>query len=142
MHRSKTRKYEFHVLVAIIGIVSLFLMSALQQMRAEFEKTTVQSEAATLRICLLERMTRHQSFGGALPHSKNPVVWAGHAPDNYLGERNKAPEEISVWYYDTQRQELIYRHRSGAETRFRLAQGADIAKVAGSLGGIGLLRIE
>jgi hypothetical protein len=142
MHRYKTRKYEFSVLIAIIGLLALFLMNALQEMRDEFEKTAVQSEAAALRIYLIGRLAHHQLQGGVLPHSKNPVVWAGHAPGNYLGERSVSPEENSVWYYDTRRQELIYRNRSGVETRFRLAQGTEITKVSGTLGGVGLLRIN
>ena len=142
MERHKTRRYEFPALVAIAGALSLFLMNALQEMRAEFEKTTVQSEAAALRVSLLDRLAHHQSVGGPLPQSKNPVVWAGYLPGNYRGERDGPSEEAGIWYYDTRRQELIYRYRAGNEARFRLARGAETANAAGSLGGIGLLRVD
>lgn len=136
------KKYEFPILVAIIGLAALFLMEALQEMRVEFEKTSVQSEAAALRRYLLDRLAHHQLTGGPLPESKNPIVWVGEPPENYLGERGEPPEEGGVWYFDTRAQELVYRYRAGNETRFRLARGADIANAPGSLGGIGLLRLE
>ncbi|MFT3961192.1 hypothetical protein [Propionivibrio sp.] len=142
MDRRAARRYEFPVLVAIIGVLAFLLLDRLDGARAGFEDAAMQSEAAALRVELLDRLAHHQAVGGRLPDSRNPVVWAGRAPENYLGERDAAPADGGVWYFDTRRQELAYRYRSGREARFRLVRGAEAAGAQGSLGGIGLLRVD
>jgi len=141
MDRREARRYEFPVLVAIIAILATLLLNALESMRAEFEDAAVQSEVAALRVELMDRLTHHQAVGGRLPESRNPVVWAGRQPGEYLGELDTAPEAGGVWYFDTRREELAYRYRSGREARFRLVRGAEALGVKGSMGGVGLLRV-
>ena len=53
-----------------------------------------------------------------------------------------APETGGVWYFDRPRGELAYRFQSGREARFRLVRGAEAAGGAGTLGGVGLLRVD
>ena len=50
--------------------------------------------------------------------------------------------EQSEAYVDRVRGELVYCFRSGREARFRLVRGAEAAGVAGTLGGVGLLRVD
>jgi hypothetical protein len=142
MDRSITRKYEFPLMVLIICAVAWLLLSALQDMREQYEAANMQVEVSVLRNQLLDRLAHHQSVGGPLPGSRNPVVWAGYEPVNYLGELDNAPTEGNVWYFDTRRQELTYRYRSGREARFRLVGGTAAVGAQGALGGIGLLRVE
>ncbi|GHU07772.1 hypothetical protein FACS1894158_16450 [Betaproteobacteria bacterium] len=142
MDTGQARKYEFPLLVLILCGLAWLLLNALQDMREQYEVAAMQVEASVLRNELLDRLAHHQSVGGGLPDSRNPVVWAAYKPENYLGELDNAPAEGNVWYFDTRRQELAYRYRSGREARFRLVGGAAAAGAQGVLGGIGLLRVD
>ncbi|MFB0936557.1 MAG: hypothetical protein QMB52_12355 [Propionivibrio sp.] len=141
MDRREGRRYEFPVLVAIIGVLAFLLMNALDRVREEFEEAAVQSEVAALRVELMDRLAHHQLVGGALPESRNPLLWIERKPGNYLGELEATPEAGGVWYFDRKREELVYRYRSGREVRFRLVRGVAAGGVKGSLAGVGLARI-
>jgi len=142
MDRRETRKYELPLLVAIIGVLALLLLNALEAMRVEIEEAAVQSEVAALRVELLDRLAHRQRVGGPLPASPNPLRWVERMPQNYVGERDSAPEEKGVWYFDARRETLVYRYRGGNEAAFRLVRGREASGVAGSLGGIGLQRVD
>jgi len=141
MDRREGRRYEFPVLVAIIGVLAFLLMNALDRVREEFEEAAVQSEVAALRVELMDRLAHHQLVGGALPESRNPLLWIERKPGNYLGELEATPEAGGVWYFDRKREELVYRYRSGREARFRLVRGVEAGGVKASLAGVGLARI-
>ena len=136
------RLYEFAVAVLVIAVLAWLLMRALDRAREEVEEATVQSEAAALRVELLDAQAHRAAFGGALPVGDNPLRWVNRQPAAYLGERDAAPETGGVWYFDRPRGELAYRFQSGREARFRLVRGAEAAGVAGTLGGVGLLRVD
>ena len=140
--RQTRRKFEFAVLVLIVGALALFLLRALDNAREEIEEATVLSEVAALRVELLDALAHREAVGGALPASANPLRWAGREPAVYLGELDAAPVARGVWYFDRAHGELIYRFRSGREARFRLVRGAQAAGVPGTLAGIGLLRVD
>ena len=142
MDRREARKYEFPVLVVIIGILAFLLMNALEKVREEIEDAAMQSEVAALRVELMDRLAHHQAVGGHLPASRNPLRWVERRPGNYLGELGAAPDAGEVWYFDTRREELVYRYRSGREASFRLVRGAEAVGVSGSLGGVGLRRLQ
>ena len=142
MDRNRPRKYEFAVLVAIISILALLLMQGLERMRAEVEEATVQTEAAAIRVELMDWLAHREAVGGKLPESRNPLRWIARQPEAYLGELNAAPEQRGVWYFDSQRDELVYRFRSAREARFRLVSGVEAANVQGRLAGIGLRRLD
>jgi len=136
------RKYELAVLVLAVGVLALVLMRALDGAREEIEEATVQSEAAALRVELLDALAHREAFGGALPPGDNPLRWAGREPAAYLGELDAAPAARGVWYFDRAHGELVYRFRSAREARFRLVRGAAAAGVPGTLAGIGLRRVD
>jgi hypothetical protein len=142
MDKGEARKYEFPLLVLILCALAWLLLHALQEIREQYEAATMQVEVSVLRNELLDRLAHHQAVGDRLPDSRNPVVWAGYKPENYLGELDNATTERNVWYFDTRRQELAYRYRSGREARFRLAGGTAATETQGVLGGIGLLRMD
>lgn len=141
MDRREARRYEFPVLVAIIGILAFLLLNALDWARDEFEDAAMQSEVAALRVELMDRLAHHQTFGGKLPDSDNPLAWVERRPGSYAGERDGAPDAGGVWYFDRKRQELVYRYRSGKEARFRLVRGAEAGAVRGGLAGVALQRV-
>ena len=139
------RRYEFALLVLIIGVLALLLLQALERARREIEEASLQSEVAALRIGLLARVAHREAHGGAWPESENPVLWAGLEPKEYRGESAVAPNERNVWYFDRERRELVYRYRAGDEARFRLERAAPpnaADAVPGRLGGVGLRRVD
>ena len=140
--RQARRKYEFAVLVLVVGALALFLLRALDDAQQAVEEARVQAEVAALRVELLDALAHREAVGGALPASANPLRWAGREPAAYLGELDAAPVARGVWYFDLGQGELIYRFSSGRESRFRLVRGAAAAGVAGTLGGVGLLRVD
>lgn len=142
MDTIRPRKFEFALLVAIIAVLAVVLMNALERVRVEMEEAGVQTEAAAIRIELLDRLAHREAVGGRLPESNNPVRWIDRPPQPYLGERDAVPEETAVWYFDTQGQELVYRFRSKREARFRLVRGREAAGVAASLSGVALNRVD
>ena len=142
MDTIRPRKFEFAVLVAIIGILAVVLMSALDRVRESFEEAAVQSEAAAIRVELLDWLAHREIIGGKLPESRNPIRWIAQQPENYLGELDGAPKERGVWYFDSRRQELVYRFRFDREARFRLVRGVEAAGAPGSFVGVGLRRVE
>jgi hypothetical protein len=142
MDRNRPRKFEFAVLVAIISVLALLLMKALERTREEIEDATVQSEIAAIRVELLDRLAHRETVGGKLPESRNPMRWIARQPEGYLGELDAAPQERGVWYFDRQREELVYRFRSSREARLRLVRGAETAGTQGILAGVGLRRVD
>ena len=140
--RQARRKYEFAVLVLVVGALALVLLRALDDAQQAVEEANVQAEAAALRVELLDALAHREAFGGALPAGDNPLRWVDRQPAAYLGELDAAPVARGVWYFDRAHGELIYRFRSGREARFRLVRGAQAAGVPGALAGIGLLRVD
>lgn len=142
MAEGNRRKLEFAVAVAIVAILAAFLLPALERTRVEIEEAMVQSEAAAIRVELLDRLAHRESAGGALPDSANPIQWIGRAPEDYLGELDSAPGARGVWYFDRRAGELVYRYRVSGEARFRLMRGAGGAAARARLAGVGLLRVD
>jgi hypothetical protein len=136
------RQFEFAVVVILVAVLAILVMQALGRARSEVEEAGVQAEAAAIRVQLLERLAHRATFGGALPASDNPVDWVRLAPNNYRGAHDQAPVEQSIWYYDKAKQELIYVFDDGHRARFRLSRTAGDSGVRGTMGGIGLLRLE
>lgn len=142
MDTTLPRKFEFALLVVIIGVLAVVLMNALERVRVEIEEAGVQAEAAAIRIELLERLAHREAIGGKLPESNNPINWIDRPPQPYAGERDTEPKETAVWYFDMQRQELVYRFRSKQEARFYLARGREAAGGLATLSGVALNRVE
>ena len=142
MDTRRLRKFEFAVLVVVVGILALWLMRALGEASEDVEAAAVQSEVAAMRVELLDWLSHREAVGGNLPTSHNPVRWVGRAPVPYLGELDVPPEARGVWYYDLKREELVYRFHSPREARFRLVRGAATGNVPGMLAGVGLLRVD
>lgn len=136
------RYYEFAVVVILVSVLALALMWALERTRGEMEETMVQSEAAALRVGLIEVVAHRETFGGELPKSSNPVAWVATPPANYVGELDGAPEGKSVWYFDRRAKELIFVFRDGRRARFRLSRDASVDSQRAVVAGVGLLRLE
>lgn len=134
----RPRKFELGLLVTIIGGLVFVLLMALERAREDVEASAVQAEVAALRVELLDRLTHRELYGGAVPDSRNPLLWVARRPEGYLGELDAAPAENGVWYFDRARQVLVYRFRSGRESCYGLVRGSESGDVQGRLSGIGL----
>lgn len=142
MDWNRPRKYEFALLIGVIGVLAVVLLGALERVREDVEEAAVQAEAAALRIELLDWLAHREAHGGRLPESRNPLRWIARQPEGYLGELDAAPKVGGVWYFDRGRQELVYRFRAGREARFKLVRGAEVANASGGLAGVGLRRVD
>ncbi|MDP2881510.1 MAG: type II secretion system protein [Azonexus sp.] len=136
------RYYEFAVVVVLISILALVLMYALGRAQDAMEEARVQSEAAAIRIGLIEVVAHREVFGGELPKSANPVDWVSARPANYVGELDSRPASKSVWYFDRQARELVYLFRDGHRARFRISRDASVDSARAVVAGVGLLRLE
>lgn len=136
------RYYEFAFVVILIGLMSLFLLRALESTRVEVEESQVQSEVANIRIGLLEVVAHREGFGGSLPKSQNPLDWVSIKPANYIGELDGVPESKSVWYFDRKTEELVFRFRDGHRARFRFSRELATERSGAVLAGVGLSRLD
>jgi hypothetical protein len=142
MTSNDKRKYEFPLLVAIVGVLAYVLLGEFGTLRDDIEEAAVQSEVAAIRVELLDWLAHREAVGGKLPESGNPLRWIGRQPAAYLGELDAAPQENAVWYFDRRREELVYRFRSSREARFRLVRGTGAADVSGGFAGVALRRVD
>ncbi|HLO63424.1 MAG TPA: hypothetical protein VK165_10745 [Azonexus sp.] len=136
------RYYEFAIVVILISILALVLLAALGRTSNEMEEAGVQAEVATIRLGLIEVVAHRETFGGSLPKSDNPVDWLATRPANYLGELDGMPDNKSVWYFDRQARELIYRFRDGHRARFKLSRDGNVESQRAVVASVGLLRLE
>lgn len=136
------RYYEFAVIVVLVSVLALLLMRALDRARGDMEETIVQSEAAAMRIGLIEVVAHREAFGGELPKSSNPVDWVATKPANYVGEFDSVPNSRSVWYFDRSSNELVFLFRDGRRARFRLSRDVNVDTARAVVAGVGLLRLQ
>lgn len=138
----RDRKFEFFVVVVILGVLLAFLLNSLERVQREMEEASVQSEVSALRVELLDRLAHHETFGGPLPQGENPVIWTGRQPAGYVGELDKPPVGQGVWYYNTAEKALIYRSRYAGDLKFRLTREGGRQGAPAVLAGVGLMRLE
>lgn len=140
---SPYRRYlEFAVVVVAIAGLGLLLLQALERARQDVETAAVQGEIGALRVELMDRLAHREIAGGSLPTSRNPVDWAGRKPEGYAGEFRQPPSGGQLWYFDLERQQLVYRYRNGREVNYRLSLHEGGAAVPGKLAGVGLIQAE
>lgn len=136
------RYYEFFIVVILIGILALVLLQALWRTGNQMEEADVQADAAAIRVDLIEVVAHREVFGGELPKSDNPLDWVANRPVKYLGEVEGMPDSTSVWYFDRQAKELVYRFRDGHRARFKLSRDGNVDSPRAVVAGVGLLRLE
>jgi hypothetical protein len=136
------RYYEFAVAVALISVLALFMMQALERTRVDMEEAMVQADVAALRLGLMEVVVHRETSGGVLPGSNNPVDWVATRPASYAGELDGVPNSKSVWYFDRQAKELIYLFHDGHRARFRISRDGSVQNARAVVAGVGLLRLE
>lgn len=134
------RYYEFAIAIILIGGMSLFLLASLDSVRSDMEEALVQSEAASMRLELAEAVVHRVASSGGLPQSDNPVDWVASKPASYRGAFDTTPDERSIWYFDRQAGELVYRFHDGSLARFRLGRGGGDGRLV--ISGVSLRRLD
>lgn len=139
--QSGISKFEFAVIVALIGLVSLSLITRLEELEKEGERTevelTVRNMRVGLQLAIGERIMRGEEPRLAELVGANPVVFLGHTPRRYQ-EGDGSAAAPGVWWFDPDSRTLGYRPRQPeaftgvAMFRWQVrAQGALGGKVVG-----------
>jgi hypothetical protein len=134
------RYYEFAIAITLIGVVSFFLLASLDSVRSNMEEALVQSEAASMRLELAEAVVHRAVSNGSFSPGNNPVDWVANKPANYRGAFDAPPDERSIWYFDRQAGELVYRFHDDRRARFRLGYGGGDGRLV--ISGISLQRLD
>lgn len=133
------RYFEFAAVVILLAILLATLLFALQTAQRQMEEAAMQAEVSAIQAQLLERMARHEAFGGSLPASDNPVDWVTQPPAHYAGAVDALPAGRAGWYYETPNRQLVYQSADGGQIRYRLSRQAGGQR--GALGGVTLMRV-
>lgn len=134
-------KFEFLVVVALIGVLAAILLDRLITIQAEAERLavslTIRNMRTGLQLAIGERLMRGREDTLRELLSANPVTLLVRPPDGYVGDA-AAPAGAGSWRYDASRGVLEYRpHRPDAfegrtALRWRLvARGDDGLRVRG-----------
>jgi len=146
-HAPTARRFDFAVTLCVIGILATWLLHYLNAAQAEVEKVILNSELNSLRLGLAETWV-HKSVSNEANNfealkGSNPMRLIAERPSNYLGEFAQAPKaSTAIWYFDTQKQQLIYVFNDGLEASYILADraGKNSASLV-SVGGLDLVPV-
>lgn len=113
-------KFEFSLIVALIGIFSAFLLNRLSYYEERAEKATMESTASTIKSALRIQMSKLMIEGRAQDYAllaqQNPLDWlqqkAGKDDDP---NGNLIPDKtvLDAWHFDPASRTLIYTVKHG-----------------------------
>ncbi|WP_145842220.1 hypothetical protein [Denitratisoma sp. DHT3] len=138
-------KFEFSVLVAMLGILALALIVRLQGVEEEAERLevalTVRNIGVGLQWAIGERLMHGEEHRLAELLEANPVALLGHAPRRY----GEAPGGAGSWWFDPETRTLGYRprqpHAFGGKTVLYWRIGAR-GMLGGRVVGLRLMPVE
>jgi general secretion pathway protein G len=120
-----THRFDFAITLCVIGILATCLLHYLNAAQNEFEKAIQKTELNNLQLGITETWV-HNSMSNksmnieALKNS-NPMLLIATKPNNYIGEHAQAPSgSRAIWYFNTQKKQLIYVFNSGLEAAYIL----------------------
>ncbi len=122
-------KFEFLVVLTVIGIVSWVGLAQLRQVQEMGEKTVVEATVRNIQSGLQHEMGHHLAQGTEASIAdivgSNPVRWLERPPAGYLGEFDSAPPAMvpGQWFYDRARRELVYWPRLSRNLKVEAADG-------------------
>jgi type II secretory pathway pseudopilin PulG len=104
------------VVLSIVAVLAAMLLDRLSKLRVEAERVTVAHVLGSLRSALALEVAAHMASGstGAIEDliGTNPMDRLSPQPENYLGALDD-PDPAQIprgrWYFNTNRQLLIYR---------------------------------
>ena len=130
VHLSKyapnVRRFDFAITLCVIGVLATCLLHYLNAAQGEIEKVILETELNNLRLGLAEtwvhKNVMHESINIDALKGSNPMLLIAAKPVNYVGERAQAPSNgKAIWYFDTQKKQLIYINKDGLEAVYILA---------------------
>jgi hypothetical protein len=107
-------KFEFAIVVALIGVLAAALLARLAQVEREAERLEVELTVRNIRVGLQlavgERLMRGEEDRLAELLAMSPVRFLGRVPANYA-ERPDPSAKPGSWRYDPAARRLEYRPR-------------------------------
>lgn len=107
-------KFEFSLVIAVIGILATALMARLNAIQAEAERTevnlTVRNMRVGIQLAIGERIMRGEENRIVEVAQASPVDFLGHRPRDFNAEAG-TPMAPGQWAYDPVRRELAYQPR-------------------------------
>lgn len=121
-------KFEFSLVVIIVGILATALLARLHAIEAEAERTEVNLTVRNIRVGIQlaagERIMRGEENRLGEVARASPLDFLGHRPRGFNAEA-RVPMAPGQWAYDPVRHELAYQPRlpaafnDAAELRWR-----------------------
>lgn len=107
-------KFEFLILVALIGILGNILLERLMGIEREIERTevelTLRNMETGLQLAIGERLMEGREDRLAELLNANPIDFLGHPPRGYTQDAGQAAKAGS-WHFDPASHVLTYRPR-------------------------------
>ena len=129
VHLSKyapnVRRFDFAITLCVIGVLATCLLHYLNAAQGEIEKVILETELNNLRLGLAEtwvhKNVMNESINIDALKDSNPMLLIAEKPANYVGEHTQAPSNSkAIWYFDTQKKQLIYINKDGLEAAYIL----------------------
>lgn len=135
-------KFEFLLLVAVIGLFASSLQDRLVAIERDAERTevslTIRNIQVGLRLAVGERLMRGQEDRLVELLDANPVSFLGRLPRGYAEELSGSADSTGTWHFDRATRILAYRPRlpeafdGQTELRWKMAsQGTIGGRIAG-----------
>lgn len=131
---------QFSVVLAVIGVVAVFLLDSLYYALEQAERTvieaTVRNMDSGVRMQAATRVMRGEEASIRELVGANPVQWLDHPPEGYTGNCKRELVR-GGWCFDPETHEIVYRPRvdrhleyhgpGSSGLRWRAASTAEIA---------------
>lgn len=139
----RAKLFEFSVAVAVIGVCSFFLLSALQRIEEEAERViveaTIQNVNTGARYAQAQLIVQGRESEVFALYAGSPVRWLERPPPQYV-ELERAGESDFVpgrWVWE--RQSGVFSYKPRQRTGLKIA-GAEVLQWRWSAGGVMSLR--
>jgi hypothetical protein len=127
----RSRKFEFMVVICVIGLFATWLLHSLNKAQTEIEQIVLNTQLNNMRLELLEAWTHknlmHETVNIEAFKDSNPIRLIATKPSNYIGERAITSRDMTnIWYFDTRNKRLTYVYNDGREAAYILACRAGV----------------
>jgi type II secretory pathway pseudopilin PulG len=128
-HHAGLHRYDFAVTLIIISVLATLLLYSLNRIQRNIETLTHEAELNNIRLAITEnwvhKHARHEAVNVKDLVNTNPMRFINEVPKNYIGEKSAKPMDLySVWYFDTQKKQLVYVYSDDTEARYALTNTA------------------
>ena len=119
-----SHRFEWAVLLVVIGLLAIGLLSALHDANERAERQAVELTIRNMRtgmqLAVGEALMQQREGEMAAWVGINPVRWLGSDPAGYRGECSAAESRdlpAGAWCFDRDRRQLMYRPRHTGHLR-------------------------